>query len=160
LITRLVRPLLVALLVAPMVAIPTALAGTHSGEVTFRLTLEGDVNPADGFFLDVRCDGGDFCHGMDEQRTVYLCADEVIVDTVRCEAKSFEFTVEIPTQAIEYYLYQAPNVAASEERVLVLSGSWDVRGGSQLISLGYVYPGGTAPTPAPILPDTAMPVGG
>lgn len=145
---------LVAILAVPWTG---ALAGeTREGEVTFRLTLEGPVEPDDGFFIDVRCDGGEFCRGLDEQRTVYFCAHPVIVDTTVCEAKSFEFTVAIPPQRIEYHLNRVPNVDAPQHQAtIVLSGSWQVHGGHQVISLGYVYPDGTS-APPPALPDTAM----
>jgi len=153
-IARVIRPILAVLLVAPMVTVPPVMAGTDSAEVTVRLTLEGPVNPDHGFFMDVRCDGGDFCNGVDTRRTVFFCAP-IISDTVLCEMDTFEFTVDIPPQVIEYHLYRDTEVADPEsEGVVVLSGTVPVHEGRQVISLGYVYPGGTS---APALPDTAMP---
>ncbi len=69
---------------------------------------------------------------------------------------TFEFTVGIPPQVIEYHLYRDTDVAdpESESVVVVLSGTVPVHQGRQVISLGYVYPGGT---PAPAVPDTAVP---
>ena len=154
---RFIRPVLAALLAAPMVAAPPVIAGTESSEVTFRLTLQGPVNPEDGFLIDVRCDGGDFCNGVDAERFVYICAPPVIVDTVLCEADSFEFMVGIPPQLIEYHLYRVTDLDQPEKHPTeVMSGPVPVHEGPQVISLGYVYPGGS---PAPALPDTAMPGG-
>ena len=151
---RLLRGVLALALLGAVTGAPPALASTDSGTVTFRLTLEGGVEATDGFFIDVRCTGGDFCHDG-KQRTVYFCSDPVIVDTVLCKPTVFDFTVAIPTQPIEFFLYRTPDIADPDhEPVLVLSGAWQVHGGDQVISLGYVYPGGGAGG-AP-LPDTAM----
>jgi hypothetical protein len=157
--TRFVRACLAALMALSMTA-GAAFAGSESGEVVFRLTLEGDVNPDDGFFVDVRCDGGDFCHGVNSARTVYFCAAPIVADTVLCEAKTYDFTASIPPQSMTYTLYRVPDVAdPGHEPVAVLSGAWQVHGGSQTISLGYVYPGRDS-AGSPTLPDTAMPIGG
>jgi len=154
-IARLIRPILAVLLVAPMVTVPPVMAGTDSAEVTVRLTLEGAVDPDHGFFIDVRCDGGEFCNGVDTRRTVFFCAPPIIVDTVLCEMDTFEFTVGIPPQVIEYHLYRNTDLMEPEPvDVVVLSGTVPVHEGRQVISLGYVYPGGTS---APALPDTAVP---
>ena len=151
---RFIRPTLAALLAAPLIAVSPVIAGTESGKVTVRLTLQGPVNPDDGFLIDVRCDGGDFCNGVDAERFVYICAPPVVVDTVLCEADSFEFTVGIPPQLIEYHLYRVTDLDQGEkQRTEVMSGPVPVHQGVQVISLGYVYPGGS---PAPALPDTAM----
>jgi hypothetical protein len=156
---RLVRACLAALIALSMTA-GAAFAGSESGEVVFRLTLDGDVNPDDGFLIDVRCDGGEFCNGVNNARTLYFCAAPILVDTVLCEAKTYEFTVAIPPQAMTYTLYRVPNVAdPGHEPIPLLSGAWQVHGGSQTISLGYVYPAGDGEG-SPLLPNTAMPIGG
>ena len=158
---RLMRACIVASMVLTAMTVP-ALAGTDSGEVTFRLTLGGTVQPDDGFYIDVRCDGGDFCNGMDTPRNVTFCGTEAVADAPLCvrEDQTFEFTVTIPTQRIDYTLYRIPDLnVADPVGTPVLSGSWDVHDGEQTISLGYDYPGGE-PAAAPVLPDTALPAGG
>ena len=155
-IARLIRPTLAVLVVAPMVTVQPVMAGTDSAEVTFRLTLEGPVNPDHEFYIDVRCDGGDFCNGVDTARTVVICAAPIVVDTVLCEVDTFEFTVGIPPQLIEYHLYRVTDLEVPEP-VAVLAGTVPIHEGRQVISLGYVYPGGTS---APALPDTAMQANG
>jgi hypothetical protein len=148
---RLVRPIAGALLLVPLLAVPIASAGTDSGEVIFRLTLEGPVDPDDGFFLDVRCDGGDFCEDG-EPRSVFFCGE--VADFEVCQAKTYEFTVAMPPQTIEYYLNRVPEVATSgSEPVVVLSGTLEVGQGRHTVSLRYTYVGAA---PAPALPNTAM----
>jgi hypothetical protein len=57
-------------------------------------------------------------------------------------------------ERIEYALLRIPNFSGTgAEEVAMLHGSWVVREGRQVISLGYVYPD---PRSAPALPDTAM----
>jgi hypothetical protein len=153
---RLLRACVVASMVLTSSAVP-ALGGTESGEVTFRLTLEGAVQSDDGFYIDVRCDGGDFCNGIDKPRYVYFCATRTVADAAICarEDRTFAFTVAIPTQRIEYTLYRVPDVEAPTPELAataVLSGSLGVHTGANTISLGYVYSHA-----APALPDTALP---
>jgi hypothetical protein len=153
---RLLRACIVASMLLTSSVVP-ALGGTDSGEVTFRLTLEGAVQSDDGFYIDVRCDGGDFCNGTDRPRYVFFCATATIADAAICvrEDRTFEFTVAIPAQRIEYTLYRVPDVNASTSLVAgaaVLSGSPEVHAGANTISLGYVYSDA-----AQALPDTALP---
>lgn len=149
-----------ALGIAALLALPVA--GAFAGQpndsdsgatVTFRLTLLGPIQDDDGFVIDVRCEGGDFCNGLDHPRYVYFCAHPQVVDTVLCTTQPIEFTVDMPAQQIGYELIRKPNV--DEDGSLaetVLSGSLNIHGGRQVISLTYIYPGG-----APSLPNTAMP---
>jgi hypothetical protein len=147
----LIRPVIGALLLVPLLGVPFATAGTASGEVVFQLTLEGPVHPDDGFFLDVRCDGGDFCEGG-EPRSVFFCGE--VADSEICEVRTYEFRVAMPPQTIEYHLNRVPEVAMSgSEPVVVLSRMQEVSEGRQTFSLTYVYPGGA---PAPALPDTRV----
>jgi hypothetical protein len=145
-----------AVLLAATIAAPPAQAGTEGGEVVFRLTLEGPVGTDEGFYIDVRCDGGEFCNGADEPRYVYFCATAEIADAAICrgEDDTFEFSADIPPQGITYELYRQTEISRTDmhRSGVVLSGSWQVHEGRQVISLTYVYPGGAAPT----LPDTAM----
>jgi hypothetical protein len=142
-----------------MAVSPVIAGGQQTGEVTFRLTLEGPVPDDEGFYIDVRCDGGEFCEGADEPRYVYFCATPDVADAAICigDTNTFQFTAGIPTQRITYDLYRETEISRTDEQrsAVVLSGSWEVRAGEQVISLGYVYPGGT--NGPGVLPDTAMP---
>lgn len=152
-IARLIRAVPAALLVAPMMAVPPVMAGTDSGEIVFRVTLEGPVDPADAFKLVVECSGHHYCGEIGN----FVCAPP-LSDTVVCEAKSYEVLLAMAPQSIEYALYRAPDLTAfSQEEHLLVAGSWDVHPDRQVISLGYAYP--DAESTAPALPDTAMPAG-
>lgn len=145
---------LVALLIIPW---SSAIAGQSddpgTASVTFRLILLGPIQDDDGFVIDVRCEGGEFCHGLDEPRYVYFCAHPMVVDTVRCDREPLEFTVDMPPQQIGYELIRKPNVDEDGEAAqTVLTGSLSIQAGAQVISLTYIYPGG-----ASTLPNTAMP---
>jgi hypothetical protein len=153
------REMLVAIGLLALLAVPWAgaLAGEpddpNEATVTFRLTLEGPIQDDDGFVIDVRCDGGDFCNGLDDSRFVYFCAHPMVVDTVRCDQDPLEFTVDMPPQVIGYELIRKPNV--DEDGLAadsVLSGSVVIHDGTQVISLTYIYPAGPR-----ALPNTALP---
>jgi hypothetical protein len=145
--------MLAALLLAPVFAIPSATAGTETGEVVFRLTLRGAVDPADAFKLVVDCRDHHYCGEVGN----FVCAPPRS-DTLVCEAKTYEVVLGIGPQSIDYALHMTRDLVSFDgreaEEDLLLSGSWDVHAGRQVISLGYVYPGGASGGPS--LPDTAM----
>ena len=150
----------VGLVLSLFVSVSPVTAGTEdTGHVTFRLTLGGPVPDDEGFYIDVRCNGGEFCNSVDEPRYVYFCATSHIADAAICvsDIDTFWFTVGIPTQRITYELYRETDISRTDEHrsEVVLSGSWVVHSGEQTISLGYIYPGGPT-SPPPVLPDTAM----
>lgn len=78
-------------------------------------------------------------------------------------ATTYEFTSEIRAGlTVNYALlrWTTPDLRHSDDQPEEhLHGSWVVREGRQVISLGYVYPGGTPSQPGagPVLPDTALP---
>jgi len=150
--------MVVALLLAPLIAAPSATAGTATGEVVFRLTLQGPVDPADAFKLVVDCRDHHYCGEVGN----FVCAPPRS-DTFVCEAKTYEVVLDIAPQSIDYALYITHDLVSFDgqkpDEDLLLSGSWDVHDGRQVISLGYHYSGGEPAAP-PALPDTALPVGG
>ena len=155
---RFVLLFIAAMLVAAVPA--TSVAGEEYEEVVFRVTLEGPVNPTHTFAVRRGC-----------QEETCVTEDIVIVcsppndnyDWPTCSATTYEFTSQIRAGlTVEYALlrWTTPDLRHTDDHPEEhLHGSWVVREGRQVISLGFVYPGpGTPAQPTqPALPDTALP---
>lgn len=153
--TRFVLLFIAAMLVAAIPATSLAGEAEEYEEVVFRVTLEGPVNPMHTFAVQREC-------------PEEICVTEAILlvcsppdDSHRlpaCSATTYEFTSTIRAGlTVEYALLRWSTTDLShtdDQPEEHLHGSLVVREGRQVISLGYVYPGGT---PAPALPDTAVP---
>jgi hypothetical protein len=135
-----------------------ATGGGSTGEVIFRLTIEGPMPADDGFLLDVECDGDiPLCDPPGN----FICVAEPIIDTPSCGRPpgtvgptTVEMRGELVPQTIEWRLIRVSNLpSVDREEEVVLSGSWTVHTGQQVLTLGYVYPDPSQP--APTLPDTA-----
>ena len=126
-------------------------AGVEYEEVTFRVTLEGAVDPTDTFAVRQSC-VEERCVTED---VVILCAPpDPSYDWPTCHAGSYDYTVQIRAElTLEYALLRWTTGSTQDEPDVHLAGSWVVEPGSQTITLGYVYPGSAT------LPDTAMPSG-
>jgi hypothetical protein len=73
-----------------------------------------------------------------------------LADHPVCSATTYEWTVDLATGPLEYDFVRTRDVMDEQEEQLQHSGTWQIHSGHQVISLGYVYPGG-------MLPDTAVP---
>lgn len=158
--TRFVLWFMAAMLVAAVPATSVAGEATEYEEVVFRVSLEGTVNPTHTFAVQREC-----------QEEICVTEDVVIVcsppndnyDWPTCSATAYEFTSQIRAGlTVEYALvrWTTPDLRHTDDQPEEhLHGSWVVREGRQVISLGYAYPGGTPsqPSASPALPDTAMP---
>ena len=158
-ISRLRGPLMracaVALVLAPVISVSSAVAGTDEpGEVVFRVTLEGPVDPGNTF--GVRREYADGCCVVDPIEMVCGIPNPSTPLLPLCSTRTYEFVWEAEVGAtIEYELVRWSTADLSSDAAeYYLAGDWTVHEGRQVISLGYVYPGG-APT-APALPDTAL----
>ncbi len=132
----------------------TAGSEGETGEIIFRVTLEGPVPPAHAFAIECGPSrfGENLCFSVED--IIPVCDTNPFYDFPVCEAKTYEVvTTAVPGQVIEYALLRLtssdPTRPAHPERHL--PGTWTVHEGRQVISLTYVYPGGA---PAPVLPDT------
>lgn len=158
---RLLCASLAVLLTAPFMAGSSPTAGSEHGEVVFRLTLEGPVPATHSFAISCGSidPGAEFpCFGetisiaciSPENASPFHASDA-------CTARTYEVIGQVPAgQTIEYALlhWTTSDLSHTAEQPEVhLAGSWQVHEGRQLISLGYVYPGGTD---ARVLSDTAM----
>jgi hypothetical protein len=158
-VTRLIGAMLAALLLAPLMAIPSAIAGTEDAEVVFRVTLEGPVPASHTFAIQCGPDAGgeNLCFSVEDIVVVCSPPDDTYNYDV-CEPKTYEVVTSAAVgQRINYELLQwtTPNLAHTEDQPEEhLPGSWTVQKGRQVISLGFIYPGGEPAAPA--LPDTAM----
>lgn len=124
-------------------------------EVVFRVTLEGPIDPSHSFSIRHNC-REQLCVTQD---IVELCAPPSEYTNVpTCSATTYELTAEVRAGlTLDYALLQKhPTRDIPQEH---LNGSIVVQEGRQVISLGYVWPGGTPsqPSPGPVLPDTALP---
>ncbi len=127
--------------------------GATTGEVTFRVTLSGPVDTKDAFVVYVRCDD-ERCDetaaaAYPEGHPVVACGIG-LADAPVCSATTYEWTWDLATGPLEYDFLRTRDVMGEQEDLLQHSGSWEIHTGSQVISLGYVYPGG-------MLPNTALP---
>ena len=146
-----------ALLLTVTVAAPPAQAGSETGEVIFRLTLEGPVPPTHTFAIECGPSSGGENPCFSVESILIVCSPPTETYNYEpCKAATYEVLSTPPVgQEIDYLLlrWTTPDLAHTndqpEER---LAGSWTVRDGRQVISLGFVYPGVGSPT----LPDTAI----
>lgn len=139
-------------------------AGSQTGSVTFRVTLSGPVDDADAFLVVSRCDDPwcqdqAFEDGPIEHPVVACGAG--LADAPVCSVTTYEWTVELQTGTLEYEFVRIRDVQGANERQVQHVGSWEVHGGQQTLSFGYVYggsgTGGNRGSGAPTLPDTAVP---
>jgi len=131
------------------VAFPTiAPAGLPEYEdVVFRVTLSGPVSAADTFGVAIECSKP--CVTEDIWLVCTPPADFYVLPV--CGEGTFEFTAQIEAGLVlDYALVRWTGDGPLRRH---LHGSIVVHEGRQVISLGYVYPGGEAPG----LPDTAVP---
>jgi hypothetical protein len=113
--------------------------------------LSGPVSDQDAFGVLAQCDPR-----CSTAEGFYVCSPPNLNFVgPECTAGTFEGQMLARVgERIEYALLRIPNFSGTgAEEVAMLHGSWVVREGRQVISLGYVYPD---PRSAPALPDTAM----
>lgn len=126
--------------------------GATTGEVTFRVTLSGPVDTRDAFVVYTRCDD-EWCDettaaAYPDGQSVVACGIG-LADHPVCSATTYEWTVDLAAGPLEYDFVRLRDVLGDQEELLQHSGTWQIHSGQQVISLGYVYPGG-------MLPDTAL----
>lgn len=151
------------LVLGALVALPTTvspvLAQDDYEEVVFRVTLEGPVPPAHTFAVRRQCEE-QTCVTED---IVIVCSPPVdFYDYETCTATTYEFTSMIAAgQTLQYSLlrWTTPDLSGTDDQPEeYLNGSWTVREGRQIISLGYNYPApGNRNAGVVALPDTSMP---
>ncbi len=153
--TRFVVLFIAAMLVAAIPATSIAGEAEEYEEVVFRVTLEGPVDPSHTFAVRRSC-AEEIC--VTEDIFIVCSPPDANYDWQTCSATTYEFTSRIRAGlTVEYALLQWSTTDlshANDQPEEHLHGSLVVREGRQVISLGYVYPGGT---PAPAVPDTAVP---
>ena len=149
---RLILPALLAALAATLVTPALAVdAGTDYEAVTFRVTLEGKVDPGHTFAVRQACEE-EQC--VTEDFVVVCAPPDPSYDWPSCSARSFEYTVQVRAGlTLEFALLRWTTPSTQDQPDAHLAGSWVVQDGAQSISLGYVYPSLNT------LPDTAMPHG-
>lgn len=146
------------LLVTGIAPVAAQEAGSDTGDVVFRVTLRGPVDPDDAFLVWSVCPD-EWCQvevveGGPIQRPVIACGPpDIIADAVMCSEKTYEWTVELIPGTLEYRFERQRDVPGDDERQLLHTGTWEVHSGRQVLSFVFEYPGG-APT---TLPDTAVP---
>ena len=153
LIPRLLIPAaLILLATSPVVAQEL---GATKGEVTFRVTLSGPVDTKDAFVVFTRCDD-EWC---DETTTAAYPVGQSVVacgiglaDAPVCSATTYEWTVDLATGPLEYDFVRIRDNIGEQEFLVQHSGTWQIHAGHQVISLGYVYPGGMLPNMAVATP--------
>jgi hypothetical protein len=143
--------------IAPMMSIPVLGRAPTGGpaeteEVVFRVTLEGPVDPSHTFAVDRHC--------VEERCVVedaeVICSPPELMTfgNGACSAGTYEFTIRVQAGlTVEYSLrrWTTPDLSrTADQPEEYLNGSWVVRDGRQVISLGFDYLGGA-------LPDTALP---
>ena len=86
----LLRACVAALILAPVLSVSSAVAGTdRTGEVVFRVTLEGPVDPGDTF--GVRREYVDGCCVVDPIEMVCGNANPSTPQLPLCSARTYEF---------------------------------------------------------------------
>lgn len=158
--TRFLVLFIAAMLLAAIPA--TGAAGeAEYEEVVFRVTLEGPVDPSHTFAVRRSC-AEEIC--VTEDIFMVCSRPDANYDWQMCSATTYEFTSGIRAGlTVEYALlrWTTPHLGRTNDQPEKhLHGSWVVREGRQVISLGYAYPSGTPSQPAagPVLPDTALPL--
>jgi len=156
--TRFLLVFIAAMLVAAIPA--TGAAGeAEYEEVVFRVTLEGPVDPSHTFAVRRAC-AEEIC--VTEDIFIVCSPPDANYDWQTCSATTYEFTSRIRSGlTVEYALLRWTRDLShtNDQPEEHLHGSWVVREGRQVISLGYAYPSRTPsqPTAGPVLPDTALP---
>jgi hypothetical protein len=154
-------PMLTAVLLVSTVAPVTAQeAGADRGDVVFRVTLTGAVDPDDEFYVVSRCPD-EWCQsqpvaGGPIEHSVVACGPpDRVADATVCSARTFELTIPTMPGTLEYRFFRMRDVGGANEVQLLHQGSWEVHTGRQVLTFVYEYPGGsTAPS---ALPNTALP---
>jgi hypothetical protein len=139
-----------------------ALAGTDKGEVVFRVTLTGPVDPDDHFIIHLRCPD-EWCQppkipGMptpeDYEKPVVVCGRN-LADQPICSARTYEWTLELIPGTLHYRFEREPDGAndptGSGASQTLVEGSWQVHSGRQVLTFEYVYPSASSQ-----LPNTAV----
>jgi hypothetical protein len=126
-----------------------------TGQVTFRVTLMGQVDDRDAFVVYTRCED-EWCDvdpsgAYPEGQTVVACGAG-LADHSPCTATTYVWTVELQTGWLEYEFVRVRDVLGDQEPQLQHSGAWEIHAGHQTLSFGYIYPAMT-----PTVPDTALP---
>ena len=153
-LAALVRSGLVAVLVVPVIVVSSARAGSETGEVVFRITLEGAVPATHTFALECGATSNP-CFGP-EGIWVVCSPPNAIYDYDVCGATTYEVVRQIPIERIDYarLRWTTPDLAHTDDQPEEhLPGSWTVHAGRQVISLTFDY---SATSVTPVLPDTAM----
>lgn len=151
--------LVLGALVASPTGVSPLLAQDVYEEVVFRVTLEGPVPPAHTFAVRRGCEE-QTC--VTEEIVIVCSPPHEFYDYEICAATTYEFTSMIAAgQTLQYSLlrWTTPDLSHTDDQPdEYLHGSWTVREGRQVISLGYDYPApGDGNTGGDALPDTAMP---
>jgi len=150
----------IATLLATMIA-PVAAQelGTDKGEVVFRVTLTGQVDPDDGFAIFSRCPD-EWCQsqviaGGPIEHPVVACG-RGLADQVTCTATTYEWTVELDPGTLEYRFERMRDLLGDNEVQILHTGTWEVHSGRQVLTFEYAYPAQSSGGGV-ILPDTALP---
>ena len=147
---RVLSAVVSALVAAAVTAVPVSsgeAGGGETGDVVFRVTLEGPVDPSHTFTVSRTC-VEERCAIEDAE---FVCSPPNVGTGGTCASGTYEFTAQIEVGlTLEYALKRWTDPAGQPQEFL--HGSWVVHQGRQVISLGFDYsPGGDQP-----LPDTAM----
>lgn len=149
------RACLAAALVVPVIAVSPASAGSETGEVVFRLTLEGPVPARHTFAIECGV-APDPCFGP-ETITVVCSPPGATYDYESCETTTYEVVALVAAgRTLEYTLLRwttSDLTHTDEQPEEHLPGSWSVHEGRQVISLTFDY---AATSVTPTVPDTAM----
>ncbi|HEX2766605.1 MAG TPA: hypothetical protein VHR55_08235 [Candidatus Limnocylindria bacterium] len=165
---RIRRPfiLVAALVPAALAAAPMVAAGEDTAHVRIALTLQGDVNPGDGFFI-LRVTAA-------PQQVEWVCAPAAVAAEIGpeplplCEATTYvhEFDVSrVSTEgdpiALTYGIGRhvagdSPTELNAEEMVVYEDTITIPAEGDLNLSLTYEYPGSPSAGGSPMLPDTAL----
>ena len=133
--------------------------GADKGEVVFRVTLSGPVDPDDAFVIWSRCPD-EWCQtqviaGGPIERPVVACG-RGLADQVTCAATTYEWTVDLDPGTLEYRFERTRDLPGDNEVQVLDTGEWEVHGGRQVLTFEYVYPSQSSKGGV-TLPDTALP---
>jgi len=151
-LARRLGPLATVLILFGLLAAPVV-AQEDEGRVTFRVTLEGPVDPTHSFAVQ-----REYSNAINSAQMVCGIPSPSEPQLPLCSATTYEFSVGVPAgETIEYELVRWPTSDLSSDAAeRYLRGEWEVQGGRiRTISLGYVYPDENGAGDN-TLPDTAM----